>query len=117
MPIATVAMRNILANAYAAAATHAALFTGDPGTAGNNTNEVTGGSPAYARKALSWSSASASAVTVTPAAFDVPAGTTVTYAGVCSSSSGNTVLDKGPVTSQNFASQGTYTLTLTYTQS
>lgn len=116
MAIATVTERNSLATKYGADTTFAALFTADPGTSGTVVGEVTGGSPAYARKAISWGAASASVVTAT-VTFDVPSGTTVTFAGVCSASSGSTLLDRVAVTSQAFASQGTYVLTLTYTQS
>lgn len=114
MAIQTVTQRNNLATAYGAAATHAALYTTAPSsTAGT---EVTGGSPAYARKALSWSAPSASAITAT-VTFDVPSGTTVAGAGVHTAATAGTYLDGSSVTSQSFASQGTYTLTLTYTQS
>jgi len=115
MAIATTALKNTLATAYGTAATHAALFTADPGTTGSVTGEVTGGSPAYARKAITWSSASAGVITAT-VTFDVPTGTTVTYAAVCGGLTGANLLDKGAVTSQAFASQGTYVLNLTYTQ-
>ncbi len=115
MAVQTVTMRNSLATKYAVDATHAALYTTVPGaTAGT---EVTGGTPAYARKALTWGAAAASAVTVTPAAFDVPSGTTIAGAGVHTAVTAGTYLDGAGVTSQAFASQGTYTLTLTYTQS
>jgi hypothetical protein len=46
----------------------------------------------------------------------VPTGTTVAGAGVHTAITAGTYLDGGAVTSQAFASQGTYTLTLTYTQ-
>lgn len=47
------------------------------------TNEVTGGSPAYARKALTWSAASggSKALAATLPTWDVPAGTTVSWIG------------------------------------
>ena len=73
MAIATLAQRNALVTAYTAAAPYGALFTADPGTSGTVTGEVTGGSPAYARKALNWSAASASASTGS-GVFDVPSG-------------------------------------------
>jgi hypothetical protein len=114
MAIQTVTMRNALVDAYKAQATHAALYSTVPaGTAGT---ELSGGSPAYARKALSWgaTSASSSSVTVT---FDVGSGSTVAGAGVHTAITGGTYLDGAGVTSQAFASQGTYQLTLTYTQS
>lgn len=48
------------------------------------TNEVTGGSPAYARKAATWSAAAAGskALAATLPTFDVPAGTTVAWFGL-----------------------------------
>jgi hypothetical protein len=117
MAIRNVTQRNAMATAYGAAAPYGDLFTGDPGTANAATNELTGGSPAFARKALSWGAASASAVVGT-ATFDVPPSTTVAYFGVCVSSVLTTadVRDSVTVTSQTFASQGTYAVTATYTQ-
>lgn len=118
MAIATTAQKNTLATAYGTAATFGALFTADPGTSGSATGEVTAtGSPAYARKALSWGAASGGVVSVT-VTFDVPTGTTVTFVGVCSSGTQGaaTVLDKVAVTSQAFASQGTYQVTFTFTE-
>jgi hypothetical protein len=123
MAIRTDAQRKALANQYATAAPYGALFTADPGTTGTATGECTGGSPAYARKALSWGAATTSGSTAVATsaatAFDVAASTTVTYAGVCVSATAGTadVRDSNTVTSQAFASQGTYTLTATYTQS
>jgi hypothetical protein len=115
--IAVTAEKNSLANKYAADAPYGAIFTADPGTAGNATNEVTGGTPAYARKAINWGAA-ANGVTTGSATFDVPAGTTVTYTGVCASVTAGTndVKDRIAITSQNFATQGTLTVNYTYTQ-
>jgi hypothetical protein len=96
MAIAVLAQRNALATSYGTAAPYGALFSADPGTSGSVTGEITGGAPAYARKALSWGAASASAIT---------SGATAD------------LRDKVGVTSQAFASQGTYTVTATYTQS
>jgi hypothetical protein len=118
MAIAVLAERNSLANKYAADAPNGALFTADPGTSGTVVGECTGGSPAYARKALTWGSASASVVTSAATTFDVASGTTVTFFGVTVSSTAGTsdLRDKVAVTSQAFASQGTYVVTATYTQ-
>lgn len=118
MAIATLAQRNALATSYGTNAPNGALFTADPGTTGTVVGEVTGGSPAYARKAISWGAAAASAITGAPV-FDVPSGTTVTYAGVTVSVTAGTadLRDRVAVTSQAFASQGTYTVTYSYTQS
>jgi hypothetical protein len=51
------------------------------------------------------------------ATFDVPAGTTITHVGLWSAVTAGTFLDGFAVTSQNFATAGTYTPTITYTQS
>jgi len=114
MAIQTVGEKNSLATKYGTDAPYAALYTTAPGaTAGT---EVTGGSPAYARKALTWGAPSNGVITAT-ATFDVPAGTTVVGAGLHSAATAGTYLDGATVTSQAFASQGTYALTLTFTQS
>jgi hypothetical protein len=110
--LATTAIRNLLASAYASNAPYAALYTTAPGgTAGT---EVSGGG--YARQALTWSTPSNGAITAT-ATFNVPAGATIAGTGIHSASTGGTYLDGGTVTSQNFATAGTYTVTITYTQS
>lgn len=114
MPIQTATMRNALVDAYKAQATHAALYTSTPGAAAGT--EPSGGSPAYARRASSWGATSNSSATATPAAFDVPSGVTIVGAGFHSAISAGNYLDGGTVPSQPFSSQGTYTLTATYTQ-
>ena len=112
MAIQTATMKNALATAYGASATWAAVYTTAPGASAGT--EPSGGSPAYARKALSWSAPSNGVITAS-ATFDIPTGTTLIGAGVHSASTGN-YQDGGSITSQAFASQGTYVLALTYTQ-
>lgn len=114
MAIQTATQKNTLATAYGNAATHAALYTTAPGASAGT--EVTGGSPAYARKALSWGAPTNGVVSATAVTFDVPTSTTVVGAGVHTAVTAGTYLDGASVTSQAFASQGTYQLTLTYTQ-
>lgn len=63
------------------------------------TNELTGGSPAYARKAATWAAASGTPPTkVTSAAvtFDVAAGSTVAWIGYFDASTAGTFLGMGP---------------------
>jgi hypothetical protein len=112
--VQTAAMKNILSDAYKGAATHGALYTTAPGATPGT--EVTGGSPAYARKALTWGASSNGVVSATAAVFDVPSGTTVVGAGLHSAITAGTYYDGASVTSQAFASQGTYSVTFTYTQ-
>lgn len=116
MAINTVAMRNNMADAYGDIALYAALFsTALGGSAPNYTagTEVTGGS--YARQLISWTTASSGAITGT-VTFNVPTGN-VMSAGVYTAVTAGIFLDGGTLTTQNFSSAGTYTLTLTYTQS
>ena len=110
--IQVAATKNTLASAYAGAATYAALYSTVPGASAGT--ELTGGAPAYARMALSWSAPSNGVITST-VTFNVASGSTVAGAGVYTAQAG-TYSDGTGVTSQTFASQGTYALTLTYTQ-
>lgn len=60
-------------------------------------NELTGGSPAYARKAISWAAAgSGSKATSAAVTFDVPA-STVAYVGLWSAATAGTFAGMGPV--------------------
>lgn len=112
--VQTNAMKNALADAYKGLALYGAVYTTAPGS--SQGTEPTGGSPAYARKSLSWGTSTAGVVSATPVAFDIPASNTIVGAGVHSAASAGTYYDGASVTSQAFASQGTYTVTFTYTQ-
>ena len=60
-------------------------------------NEVTGGSPAYARKSITWNTATAGAKSSQSSpTFDVPGSTTVEYVGLWSAASGGTFAGMGP---------------------
>jgi hypothetical protein len=116
MPIATGTQKENLAVHYGTKAVTASLHTADPGTTG--ASEVTGGSPAYARKALTWAAGTAGDGVVTSSAtFDVPGGVTVTHAGLWSGDATPVFLDSVDITDQAFASQGTLKVDFTYTQS
>jgi hypothetical protein len=115
MAVQTTTLRNTLVDAYKAAATHMSLHT--VWTAGATPGaEVSGGAPAYARKASNWGATAASAATAAPAAFDVPSGATIAAIGLYNALTAGTYQDGKDVTSQPFNSQGTYTVTATYTQ-
>jgi hypothetical protein len=87
----------------------ASLHTGDPGTTG--ANEVSGGSPAYARKAISFAAASSgSKASSSSPVLDVPAATTVTHVGYWDASTSGHFLAGSDVTDETFAAQGTYTV-------
>ena len=105
--------RNAAVDGLATAATTVSLHTADPGLIG--ANEVTGGTPAYARKTITWAAASAGARAMSGTVlFDVPAGVTVSHFGLWNGTTflGGDVLRDGsnnPQTS-TFSGQGTYTL-------
>ena len=101
--------RNVGVDAIAALATRVALHTGDPGAANTAANEVTGGSPAYARKAIAWGAAAAGAATCSGnVVLDVPA-TTVAWISLWNTA-GTVRYYKKAVTNEVFAAQGTYTV-------
>lgn len=110
MAIQTAAMRDVVANAYHGSALYGALYSTAPGASAGT--ELTGGSPAYARKALTWGTGNGGSASAT---FDVASGSTVAGAGVHSAVTAGTYYDGATVTSQNFASQGTYAATFTFT--
>ncbi len=102
--------KGIMLEAIDATFAFASLHTDDPGTGG--TSEVTGGTPAYARKALSWAAASGGTKSSDgPLVFDVPASTTIKFLGYWSLVSGGTFYGSRALdTNQTFATQGTYTV-------
>jgi hypothetical protein len=77
----------------ATSATHMGLHTAFPPSTGN---EVTGGSPAYARQAISWASAASGSKAITGTeTFDVPA-TTVRCVATWSASTAGTMNSWSP---------------------
>lgn len=115
MPIATNQQKENVAVAYGNAATYASLHSADPGTTG--TSEISGGAPAYARKAVTWAPGSPDGVITGSVVFDVPAGVAVSHAGLWTAVSGGVFLDKTTAVYASQGAQGTLTVNLTYTQS
>src|SRR5690606_16283904 len=94
MAINIAATRIAQANSFTNLVTAISLHTASPGAGPTPANEVTGGSPAYARKTPSWGTATDNGAVATRTAaeleFDVPMGTTVTHVGFLDAS-GNLV--------------------------
>ena len=92
------------------------LHTANPGATG--TAECSGGTPAYARQAITWAAATGGVRNASPVTFDVPGATTVSYFGLWTAATGGTFLggdvlrdvDNNPA-SEAFATQGAYQLT------
>lgn len=100
---------NIAADAVSGVVGFVSLHTADPGATG--LNEVTGGAPAYARKAITWAAAaSGNADSSSAPVFDVPSATTITHVGFWSALTAGTFYGSADITDEVFAGQGTYTL-------
>lgn len=83
MPLVTAGYNALLSGGLSNVITFASLHNGDPSTTG--ANELTGGSPAYARKAVSWAGVSSGQIATNAAmTFDVPASSTVYHLGLWS---------------------------------
>jgi len=115
MAIATTQGKENLAVAYGTNAAFASLHSADPGSTG--ASEISGGSPAYARKALTWAAGTVDGAVTATATFDVPASTAITHAGIWSTAVAGTYLDKVAAAYSSQPAQGTLTVTFTYTQS
>lgn len=86
-------VRHIInAAAYTAPATlYLALFTTDPGETGSGT-EMTGGSPAYARKPITWGTEANGTVANSVAVSVNPATASVTHWGIYDAVSGGNLM-------------------------
>lgn len=86
----TVLGRGVMLDAFGAAYGYVAAHTDWPGRTGAS-NEVSGGSPAYARKSHTWNAASASDLddSNTPT-FDIPGSTTVKWVSAMTASTAGT---------------------------
>lgn len=102
--------RNSAADGVAAVSGYISLHSADPSTTG--ANELTGGSPAYARKAASWAASSGGAKSTSGSlTFDIPSGSTVSHFGLNSASTAGTFYGGGALSaSETYGAQGTYTL-------
>lgn len=107
---ATTAVKNAMLDAVTV--TQMSLHSGDPGTTG--ANEISGGSPAYARKNVTLGAASGGVRSVaSPPSFDVPGGVTISHWGLWNGSTflwGGTLKNAGgSATTEPYTNQGTYT--------
>lgn len=95
MPLLTDATKNVGLDAIGAIISHVGAHTAYPGTTG--TNEVSGGSPAYARDTIAWNAASGGNLDSSDQPqLDIPAATTVRWIGFWSALSGGTFRGSSP---------------------
>lgn len=119
MAIAVATSRQALADAYknlaGTATAWVALHTAEPTTVGQY--EITGGSPAYARKQITWTSGTGGVLTAANVTFDVPAGTAV-WASLNTASTAGSMIDKQALSpSITTSGQGTITVTVSFSVS
>jgi hypothetical protein len=89
---------------------YAALHDGDPGADGSE-NELSGGTPPYARQPIVLGAAAGGQrAASTQPEFDVPPGATVTHSSLWTAATGGVCLATDDVTAEAYAGQGTYTL-------
>lgn len=98
MPYSTTARNNMLDLALdesiSTGAKYLGLHSAWPGASGT-TAELSGGSPAYARKSATWAAASSAAKAASSVTFDVPAATTVGFFSLWDASTSGTFLGTG----------------------
>ncbi|KAK1548450.1 hypothetical protein Q3G72_022771 [Acer saccharum] len=96
--------RNYMLTQEATRLSFMSLHTADPGTSG--ASEATGGSPAYARKGLTWGTAASGSISATQVAFDAAAGS-YSYVGFWSAATSGTFRGGSALaTAQTLSSQG-----------
>jgi hypothetical protein len=117
MAMSVVTSKNALCTYYGTQATYVGLATAAQSTTSTVTSELTGGSPAYARVAVTWGTAALSAITVATAGvtINVPTTNTVTHALLCTAATGATLYDWCSVTSTTYNAQGSAVITPTFT--
>lgn len=115
MAIAVATTRQSMADHYATLGAYIGGATGDPGTTSSPASEVTGGSPAYARKLTTWSPSTGGVENGSAVTVDVPAAT-ITHIFLASAVSGNNMVDKADITDVVMSAQGQIVITPTYTQ-
>jgi hypothetical protein len=114
MAIAVATTRQNLADRYGTLGNYIGLATANPGTTSTPANEVTGGTPAYARKATTWSSATGGVINGSAVTIDVPTGT-VTHIINASAVSGANMIDAADVTDVVMSAQGQVVVTPSFT--
>lgn len=115
MAIRIAGTKTVLATSYGTNATWIGLATADPGATTTPSNEVTGGSPAYARKQTTWSAANPNVGTAVT--IDSPAATILYIILATASTVGSAnQADNASVSSVTLSGQGTIVCTPTFTQ-
>ena len=102
--------KDLMLDALGTVAVFVSLHDGAPGD--NGANEISGGSPAYVRKAITWNASSGGSLdSSNQPELDVPAATTVMHVGFWSAESGGVFYGFSDVDDEVYTNQGTYKVT------
>ena len=110
MPLTSAGL-NTACDAWKSAYTWLALYNGDPTSAGS---EIAGGSPAYARKQVTFGASANGDASISAAqTFDIPAGATVSHYAFMTASTAGTRGGSGAFAASEgpYGAQGTYQVT------
>lgn len=107
--------KNLQAAHFGTLGSWISLHTGAPGDTG--ANEVSGGSPAYARKQTVWGTPTDGLITGSECVFDVPPGTVVTHVGVFTASTSGDFVEWADSADISFTPQGQLKVVPKYQQS
>jgi hypothetical protein len=101
---------NAASDGVAAKVGYVSLHSADP--AGTGAHEITGGTPAYARKAVLWDPATGGVAPISgPVTFDIPPGTTISHAALWDTLTGGTTYGDDALSSpETYGAQGSYNL-------
>lgn len=111
-----VATLNALAADYVALGRWIGVATANPGTTVMAANEISGGTPAYARAATTWSAAGTGVQQGSTVTINIPTGTVITYGILASAVDGDNMYDNCPITTLTFGVQSQMVATPTYIQ-
>lgn len=101
---------NAAADGVASKIAYVSMHSADP--AGTGAHEISGGTPAYARKAVTWDPATGGVAAISAGVtFDIPPGTTISHVGLCDSLTGGAFYGGQALSSpETYGGQGSYNL-------
>lgn len=109
-----VATKNALAADYVGLGKWIGVASASPGTTTMASNEISGGTPAYARAATTWSAAGTGVQQGSTVTVNIPTSTTITYGILASAVDGDNMYDNCPVTTLVFGVQSQMVITPTF---
>ena len=110
------ATKQTISNYAASLGNYVGLCTSSPGVTASPYAECSGGSPAYARQATTWTHSTGGVNNGSAVTINVPAGT-YPYAILCSASTGNWMVDWAQIVALTVTAQSQIIVTPTYTAS